>query len=117
MPSLSSMLHGVATIKHIQPVLIYILGDAFIKFYAPWCGHCIKLAPTWDSLAKEFEADARVKIAKIDCTAHQSICKVGLSILSIYNSQIFLNTRTKSVRNVSQGFLIIRKSILNLKDS
>jgi len=50
-------------------------GDAFIKFYAPWCGHCIKLVPTWDSLAKEFESDDRVKIAKIDCTAHQSICK------------------------------------------
>jgi len=50
-------------------------GDTFVKFYAPWCGHCIKLAPTWDELAKAYEKDEQVKIAKIDCTQHQSICQ------------------------------------------
>jgi len=33
------------------------------------------LAPTWDELAKAFEKDEGVKIAKVDCTQAQSVCQ------------------------------------------
>jgi len=50
-------------------------GHHFVKFYAPWCGHCQKLAPTWEALAQSLEEDKSISIAKIDCTTSREACK------------------------------------------
>lgn len=44
---------------------------AFVKYYAPWCGHCKTLAPVWEELAAAF-ADKDVVIGKFDATANHT---------------------------------------------
>jgi len=43
----------------------------FVKYYAPWCGHCKSMAPDWIRLGETLGKD-RVIIADYDATANYS---------------------------------------------
>eukprot|EP00878_Enallax_costatus_P000727 GHUV01000840.1.p1 GENE.GHUV01000840.1~~GHUV01000840.1.p1 ORF type:complete len:142 (+),score=26.70 GHUV01000840.1:126-551(+) len=61
----------------------------FIKFFAPWCGHCKRLAPTWKELADAFKDDKSIKIAHVDCTQDRDVCTTadikGYPTLKVYH--------------------------------
>jgi len=59
----------VAVGKNFDELVTNSGRDALIEFYAPWCGHCKKLAPTFDELGEKMKGED-VDIIKMDATAN-----------------------------------------------
>ena len=56
---------------------------AFVKFYAPWCGHCKSMAPAYSKLAERMKNEKDgVAIGKVDATVESELA-------SKYNVQGF----------------------------
>lgn len=87
---------------------LVLSGDGlwFVKFYAPWCGHCKKLEPIWEKLAEEADKEnLGIKYAAVDCTTSAKICTKydvkGYPHLLLFDSATgrtkkFNSTRTQS---------------------
>lgn len=43
----------VAVAKNFDEVVIDNGKDTLVEFYAPWCGHCKKLAPVFDEVGEK----------------------------------------------------------------
>ena len=49
-------------------------GTWLIKFYAPWCGHCKKMAPVFEEVAEHFHRRGDgVRVGRLDAQAHPGL--------------------------------------------
>ncbi|KAE9611848.1 putative protein disulfide-isomerase [Lupinus albus] len=65
---------------------------ALVEFYAPWGGHCKKLAPEYEKLGSSFKKSKSVVIDKVDCDEHKSLCSkygvCGYSTIQWFSKRI-----------------------------
>jgi len=45
--------------------------DVLVEFYAPWCGHCKRLAPDYEKVAAAFANEPNVIVAKVDADKYK----------------------------------------------
>ena len=83
-------------------------GHTFVKFYAPWCGHCQEMAPEWEDLGESFQGKALpgvdLTLGEVNCVEEALLClKEGVDsypTIKLYHSdgsvEDYLNARTFS---------------------
>jgi protein disulfide-isomerase A1 len=57
--------------KNFNDIVLDTNKDVLVEFYAPWCGHCKKLTPIYEELAKNLSHNKNLVIAKMDATANE----------------------------------------------
>lgn len=89
---------------------------AIVKFYAPWCQHCVNLHSSYSKAAEKLKSKAVV--AAIDCTKHGQLCQKygvrGYPTLKLFYSQPKLTKRLQKEYNGARSLDAIVKFI---KDS
>jgi protein disulfide-isomerase A1 len=57
--------------KNLDQIVLDESKDALLEIYAPWCGHCQELEPTYNKLGKHLRGIDSLVIAKMDGTANE----------------------------------------------
>ncbi len=73
-----------------------------------WCGHCKRLAPTWEKLADEVTSSglSKVHVAKVDCTVSKDVCSSqgirGYPTLQLFkNGEVTAPVKYSGARDLS----------------
>ncbi|KAG0170339.1 protein disulfide-isomerase precursor [Apophysomyces sp. BC1034] len=78
--------------KEFNDIVMDKSKDVFLEVYAPWCGHCKNLAPTWvelGELVKKQDPAHSVVIAKMDGTENDIPEDAGFSVAGFPTLKFF----------------------------
>lgn len=62
----------VVVAHQFEEIVLDKTKDVLVKYYAPWCGHCQRIAPHWEKLGEHVAAFDDIVIAKYDATANEN---------------------------------------------
>ncbi|CAN1859838.1 Probable protein disulfide-isomerase A6 [Linum perenne] len=65
----------VLTQETFDQVVLDHTKDVMVEFYAPWCGHCKDLAPTYEKVAIAFKLEEDVVIANLDAEKYTDLAE------------------------------------------
>lgn len=75
--------------KNFAEIVLDKKNDVLLEFYAPWCGHCKKLAPIYDELASSIAGSPGVVIAKFDGSNNDSPPALKLDVQGFPTIMLF----------------------------
>jgi len=59
------------TVDNFDSIVLDSNKNVMVKFFAPWCGHCVRMQPAYEELSNKVGDD--VVIAELDATQHQAV--------------------------------------------
>ncbi|KAI9188742.1 protein disulfide-isomerase precursor [Blastocladiella emersonii ATCC 22665] len=76
--------------KNFKDIVLDTDKDVLVEFYAPWCGHCRKLEPTYNKIGEALaESKDKIVIAKMDATENDVPPAAGTRIEGFPTLKLF----------------------------
>lgn len=97
----------------------------FVKYYAPWCGHCKSMAPAYSELALENKyKENGIPIAKLEATEHKKVAEKmkpqGFPTLRLYNRGFEIDYKGGRDKKEIQAFIDkkmnLKPTLINTED-
>ncbi|KAI7850927.1 protein disulfide isomerase [Circinella umbellata] len=95
----------VVVAKQFNELVLDKKKDAFLEVYAPWCGHCKRLAPIWEELGDAVQKQGfsdKVVIAKMDGTENDVPAEAGFTV-SGFPTLKFFKAETNELLDYNGG--------------